>query len=329
MRAGARLVASHAWRWAAVVAACGGSDSGGGGGGSGSSLGQEGRHGRRAQEAGDHHGLGVDARHRRGRQDVREGVPEHQGQAAERGPGPAALPQAAHRAEVGQGPAGRGPDGVPVHPELHAHQEPARHDAVSAGQLPLRSIRSGSRSRSTSRAGSTACRGTPARSASSTARTCSSKAGVKTPINTWDEFATAAEQVPQGQPEVLPGRTCRAARRASGSGCSGRPARGRSRRTRTTSRSTSPTRRSSRSPSSGTSSTRTARSRTTPTSTSAWYQGFAKGKYAGWLSAAWGPIFLQDYTEELQGPVARAGAAAVERGRHRSRATGAARRWRS
>jgi multiple sugar transport system substrate-binding protein len=34
---------------------------------------------------------------------------------------------------------------------------------------------------------------------------------------------------------------------------------------------------------------------------SAWYTGFAKGKYAGWLSAAWGPIFLQDYTKSSKG----------------------------
>jgi multiple sugar transport system substrate-binding protein len=33
----------------------------------------------------------------------------------------------------------------------------------------------------------------------------------------------------------------------------------------------------------------------------AWYQGFAKGKYAGWLSAAWGPIFLQTYTKSSKG----------------------------
>ena len=39
----------------------------------------------------------------------------------------------------------------------------------------------------------------------------------------------------------------------------------------------------------------------TPTSTSAWYQGFTKGKYAGWISAAWGPIFLQDYTKNSKG----------------------------
>jgi multiple sugar transport system substrate-binding protein len=32
-----------------------------------------------------------------------------------------------------------------------------------------------------------------------------------------------------------------------------------------------------------------------------WYQGFAKDKYAGWLSAAWGPIFLQDYTKNSKG----------------------------
>jgi multiple sugar transport system substrate-binding protein len=33
----------------------------------------------------------------------------------------------------------------------------------------------------------------------------------------------------------------------------------------------------------------------------AWYQGFSKGKYAGWISAAWGPIFLQDYTKNSKG----------------------------
>jgi multiple sugar transport system substrate-binding protein len=35
--------------------------------------------------------------------------------------------------------------------------------------------------------------------------------------------------------------------------------------------------------------------------TDAWYQGFAKDRYAGWLSAAWGPIFLQDYTKNSKG----------------------------
>ena len=38
-----------------------------------------------------------------------------------------------------------------------------------------------------------------------------------------------------------------------------------------------------------------------PDFTDAWYQGFAKGKYAGWLSAAWGPIFLQTYTKSSKG----------------------------
>jgi multiple sugar transport system substrate-binding protein len=33
----------------------------------------------------------------------------------------------------------------------------------------------------------------------------------------------------------------------------------------------------------------------------AWYQGFARGKYAGWISAAWGPIFLQDFTKNSKG----------------------------
>jgi len=32
-----------------------------------------------------------------------------------------------------------------------------------------------------------------------------------------------------------------------------------------------------------------------------WYQAMAKGKYAGWLSAAWGPIFLQTYTKSSKG----------------------------
>ena len=35
--------------------------------------------------------------------------------------------------------------------------------------------------------------------------------------------------------------------------------------------------------------------------TDGWYQGFARDKYAGWLSAAWGPIFLQDYTKNSKG----------------------------
>jgi multiple sugar transport system substrate-binding protein len=33
----------------------------------------------------------------------------------------------------------------------------------------------------------------------------------------------------------------------------------------------------------------------------AWYQGISKGKYAGWISAAWGPLFLQDYTKSSKG----------------------------
>ena len=38
-----------------------------------------------------------------------------------------------------------------------------------------------------------------------------------------------------------------------------------------------------------------------PDFTSAWYEGFAKGKYAGWISAAWGPVLLQDYTKSSMG----------------------------
>jgi multiple sugar transport system substrate-binding protein len=32
-----------------------------------------------------------------------------------------------------------------------------------------------------------------------------------------------------------------------------------------------------------------------------WYQGLASGKYAGWLTAAWGPIFLQGTAEDTSG----------------------------
>jgi multiple sugar transport system substrate-binding protein len=32
-----------------------------------------------------------------------------------------------------------------------------------------------------------------------------------------------------------------------------------------------------------------------------WYQGLASGKYAGWLTAAWGPIFLQGTAEKTSG----------------------------
>jgi multiple sugar transport system substrate-binding protein len=32
-----------------------------------------------------------------------------------------------------------------------------------------------------------------------------------------------------------------------------------------------------------------------------WYQGLANGKYAGWLTAAWGPVFLQGTAEGTSG----------------------------
>jgi multiple sugar transport system substrate-binding protein len=38
-----------------------------------------------------------------------------------------------------------------------------------------------------------------------------------------------------------------------------------------------------------------------PEFTDGWYQGFAKGRYAGWISAAWGPIFLQSFTRSSKG----------------------------
>ncbi|NEM92486.1 extracellular solute-binding protein [Galbitalea soli] len=40
---------------------------------------------------------------------------------------------------------------------------------------------------------------------------------------------------------------------------------------------------------------------TDPDFTDAWYQGLAKGKYAGWLTAAWGPIFLQGTAKNTSG----------------------------
>jgi multiple sugar transport system substrate-binding protein len=38
-----------------------------------------------------------------------------------------------------------------------------------------------------------------------------------------------------------------------------------------------------------------------PDFTDQWYQGLAKGKYAGWLTAAWGPIFLQGTAKTTSG----------------------------
>ena len=57
----------------------------------------------------------------------------------------------------------------------------------------------------------------------------------------------------------------------------------------------------------------------------AWYQGFAKDKYAGWLSAAWGPIFLQEYAKNSKGKW-RAQALPCGRRARKSPATGVARR---
>ncbi|HET7387417.1 MAG TPA: extracellular solute-binding protein [Nocardioidaceae bacterium] len=40
---------------------------------------------------------------------------------------------------------------------------------------------------------------------------------------------------------------------------------------------------------------------TDPDFTDAWYQGLAKGKYASWLTAAWGPVFLQGTAKNTSG----------------------------
>lgn len=38
-----------------------------------------------------------------------------------------------------------------------------------------------------------------------------------------------------------------------------------------------------------------------PDFTDGWYQGLASGKYAGWLTAAWGPLFLQGTAKDTSG----------------------------
>jgi multiple sugar transport system substrate-binding protein len=40
---------------------------------------------------------------------------------------------------------------------------------------------------------------------------------------------------------------------------------------------------------------------TTPDFTNEWYSGLAKGKYATWVTAAWGPVFLQGVAEQTSG----------------------------
>jgi multiple sugar transport system substrate-binding protein len=40
---------------------------------------------------------------------------------------------------------------------------------------------------------------------------------------------------------------------------------------------------------------------TDPDFTDAWYQGLASGKYASWLTAAWGPVFLQGTAKKTSG----------------------------
>ena len=56
-----------------------------------------------------------------------------------------------------------------------------------------------------------------------------------------------------------------------------------------------------------------------------WYQGLASGKYAGWLTAAWGPIFLQGTAEDTSGLWRAAPLPQWDARATRSRATGAAR----
>lgn len=45
---------------------------------------------------------------------------------------------------------------------------------------------------------------------------------------------------------------------------------------------------------------------TDPDFTDSWYQGLASGKYAGWITAAWGPVFLQGTAAKTSGKWAAA-----------------------
>ena len=241
------------------------------------------------------------------------------------GQGTAALPQAAHVAEVGQGPAGRGAHGVPVHPELHAHRQPARPDAVPAGRLPGRATPSGSRSRSTSTARPTACRGTPARSGFIYRKDLLDKAGIETPIKTWDEFADGGEQVPQGQPGLVPGQHAGqpdgpVARRCSGR-TGARPFSGDPDNLKvnlTDPKIKQVTEFWDRLYADGAISH-------DADFTDAWYQGFAQRQVRRLALGGVGADLPAGLHEELQGQVARAGAAAVEARARTSPATGAAR----
>ena len=116
----------------------------------------------------------------------------------------------------GKGLPGRRPHGVPVHPELHAHQEPARHDAVPAGQLPLELPGVDPEADPGRQAGSTACRGTPARSASSTARTWSRRPASRRRSRPGTSSRPRRRST-TSQSRSRTSSTCRAARRASGS----------------------------------------------------------------------------------------------------------------
>ena len=172
----------------------------------------------------------------------------------------------------------------------------------------------GTRSRApTGRSGPT--RRTPARWACSTGTTSSTSTASTSP-KTWDEFADGGPQTLHAADPTCTSPTSRANQNGVLAwGCSGRPAPSRS-------RSTAPT------PSTSTSTTptskkvgallggprpRRASSRPTPTSPTAWYQGLNRGKYATWLTAAWGPVFLTGSAQVHQRQVARRAAAAVGR----------------
>ena len=154
-------------------------------------------------------GLGLDAGHRGRRADVREGVSEHQRQVQQRRPGRAALPEAPHGPASRARAAGRRPDGVPVHPELHHHRRPAGPDALPAGRLPGAVSRVDLEADQPRRRRSTASRGTPARWASSTARTCSTRPASPSRPRRGRSSPTAARKYHEAEPGVLPGQHAR------------------------------------------------------------------------------------------------------------------------
>ena len=135
---------------------------------------------------------------------LREEVPGDQGQGGQRRSGRAAVHQAAHGAEGRQRRPGRGADRVPVHPDLHPHQQPAGPAAVRRGGAEGHSSSTGPGARSAARtARSGRSRRTPARWACCTGKDIFDKHG----IDVAEDLGRVRRRGPQaarGRPERLP-----------------------------------------------------------------------------------------------------------------------------